>query len=81
MDKINSIYGKGMSSKSILLYNYLNGFSGQCYPSVGFISKQLNLSKATIYRAMRELENNGLIIREHRYRTNGSKSSNMYHVK
>ena len=39
------------------------------------------LSKSTVFRALNDLENAGLIEREERYRISGGRSSTLYRVK
>lgn len=52
----------------------------QCYPSVRTIGKELGLSRSTVKRALVDLVNAGYLVKEARYRENGSHSSNLYTV-
>ncbi|OLA69771.1 MAG: helix-turn-helix domain-containing protein [Ruminococcus sp. 37_24] len=63
---------------------YLSNRAGkkkECFPSVKTIAKDLRLSKSTVFRALNDLENAGLIEREERYRISGGRSSTLYRVK
>ena len=63
------IYDLGLSHKAVSVYCYLCGRAdknGECYPSVGRIAEDLNLSRCTVFRAFNELEENGLLEREAR---------------
>ena len=51
---------------------------GQCYPAIGTIAKELNLSRRTVERAIQDLVKAGLIKKEQRWRENGGKSSLLY---
>ena len=57
------------------------GKKKECFPSVKTIAKDLRLSKSTVFRALNDLENAGLIEREERYRISGGRSSTLYRVK
>jgi DNA-binding Lrp family transcriptional regulator len=63
MERINSIYGSGLSPKSILVYKYMKGFenNGGCFASYNYMSKQLNLSRSSLIRAIKELETFGYL--------------------
>ena len=66
------------------VYCYLCGRAdknGECYPSVGRIAEDLNLSRCTVFRAFNELEENGLLEREARYHTQGGRRSSLYKIK
>lgn len=63
---------------------YLKSMSaskGECWPGIKTIAADLSLSKSTVKRAIADLEAHGYIEREHRYRDNGSFTSNLYRVK
>jgi len=44
------------------------------------IAAELHLSRATVKRALDELCREGFIRKEHRWRENGSLSSNLYYI-
>jgi len=53
---------------------------GKCYPAIGTIARDLKLSRSTVKRAIADLEKNGRLRKEQRWRENGGKSSNLYYV-
>ncbi|MDD6060794.1 MAG: helix-turn-helix domain-containing protein, partial [Ruminococcus sp.] len=58
------IYDLGLTHKAVAVYCYLCNRAdknGECYPSVRLISKDLSLSKSSVFRAFNELERNGLL--------------------
>ncbi len=78
------IYDLGLSHKAVSVYCYLCGRAdknGECYPSVRRITDDLKLSKATVFRAFNELEENGLLKRVPRYHTQGGRRSSLYRIK
>ena len=78
------IYEYGLPHRAVTVYMYLSNRAGkkkECFPSVKTISDDLRLSKSTVFRALNDLENAGLIEREERYRTSGGRSSTLYRVK
>lgn len=73
-----------MPHRAVTVYMYLSNRAGkkkECFPSVKTIAKDLRLSKSTVFRALNDLENAGLIEREERYRISGGRSSTLYRVK
>ena len=78
------IYEYGLHHRAVSVYMYLSNRAGkknECFPSVKTIAEDLRLSKSTVFRALNDLENAGLIEREERYRTSGGRSSTLYRVK
>ena len=78
------IYGLGLTHKAVAVYCYLCNRAdrnGECYPSVRLISKDLSLSKSSVFRAFNELEKNGLLQRLPRYHPSGARRSNLYRLK
>jgi len=51
-----------------------------CFPAIGTIAADLKLSKRTVERALVDLEQVGFLLREHRFRKKGGKSSNLYRL-
>lgn len=75
------IYDLGLTHKSISVYCYLANRAdknGECFPSVRSIAEDLNLNRATVYRAFRELEERNLLERKARYNTSGGRRSSLY---
>ncbi len=78
------IYDLGLTHKAVAVYCYLCNRAdrnGECYPSVRLISKDLSLSKSSVFRAFNELERNGLLQRLPRYHPSGARRSNLYRLK
>jgi Uncharacterized membrane-associated protein/domain len=81
MGYFTSIYNSELPHRAIAVYMYLYDRcdkEGKCYPAIGTIAKELKLSRSTVKRAVADLEKNGAIRKEQRWRENGGKSSNMY---
>ena len=51
---------------------------GKCWPGVKTIASDLHLSRATVQRALADLEREGYLKRELRFRANGGNTSNLY---
>lgn len=84
MNYINSIYAAGLKMSTIAVYLYLEKRTdkeGKCFPSIRTIARDLSASTRTVQRAIRELELNGFIRVEKRFRENMGNSSNMYFLK
>ena len=74
-------YSSDLPHRAKAVYMYLKDRSntdGQCYPAIGTIAKELNLSRRTVERAIQDLVKAGLIKKEQRWRENGGKSSLLY---
>ena len=83
MREKRKIYRSTLSPKAGYVYQYLYDRAdkdGRSFPSLLRIAKDLNVSKNTVIRAVKELENEKYITRENRYRKNGGRSSNLYIV-
>ncbi len=84
MTKIDFIYGMELPHRAVAVYVYLadrTNKSGECWPAIPTIAKDIKLSEATIRRALRDLKKAGLLETEQRYRTNGGKSSLLFKLK
>lgn len=84
MTKINFIYDMELPHRAVAVYVYLadrTNKSGECWPAIPTISKDIKLSEATVRRALRDLKKAGLLETEQRYRTNGGKSSLLFKLK
>ena len=78
------LYETDLPSRAIYVYLYLvlrANREGQCWPAVPRIAADLKLSERTVQRALSDLREAGLIETEQRYRKNGAKSSNLFHIK
>lgn len=77
------IFYSNLKANSILVYLYLERHGArknQCFHSLRTIAENLNISERTVSRSLNELEAEGYILRTHRYRQNGGKSSNLYEL-
>lgn len=77
------IYDLNLTAKAVSVYAYLCNRAnkrGECFPSVRRISQDLKISKATVFRAFKELEKHRLIKRFPRYHANGSRRSSLYKI-
>ena len=77
------LYYEELSNKAKCVYMYLKdraGVKGSCYPSLKTIARDMRISRSTVQRALRELENKRYIVKEVQYRPNGSRKSNNYIV-
>lgn len=84
MGYFESVYSDNLlphRAKSV--YMYLKDRSdkeGKCWPGIKTIATDLKLSRSTVKRALSDLERHGYLLIEHRFRANGSYTSNMYRV-
>lgn len=77
------IYTSNVSANAKNVYQYLERHGarrGICFHSTATIANNLKLSRRTVNRVLNELESQGFILRTHRYRKNGAKSSNQYEI-
>lgn len=83
MSLFGSIYQEDLSPRSKLVYMYLKDRAnkeGQCWPSIQTIGRDLGLSRSTVKRAIRELEQAALLTRRGRKRENEGDTSNLYQI-
>ena len=74
MGYFKSLYAAELPHRDVAVYMYLKhraNAEGRCWPSVRTIAKDLSLSRATVQRALRELQQDGWIAAEPRWRENG----------
>lgn len=82
----NSFFGNSnLTIYEKMIYIYLWGFGGGdkklCYPSQGRMSKELNISKLTIIRSLKTLEEKGFIYVINQYKAiTKEKISNLYYL-
>ena len=69
-------------AKVVLIYlrDHANK-QGACWPGINTIAAGVSLSRSTVKRALDGLVKLGLVEKTHRWRENGSLSSNLYRVK
>ena len=78
------IYAKDLPHRAKTVYMYLKdrcNRDNQCYPAIGTIASELQLSRRTVERAIADLEQAGLLVKEQRWRENGGRSSLLYTLK
>lgn len=83
MGYFDSVYEADLThrAKAVLLYLKDHADSeGKCWPGIRTIASDLGLSRSTVKRALGELYRAGLVVREERWRGNGSLSSNLYRI-
>lgn len=80
-----SIYNdQELSHRAKVVYIYLKDHAnkaGTCWPGIKTIAAGVSLSRSTVKRALDGLVKLGLVEKTHRWRENGSLSSNLYRVK
>ena len=64
----------------VLCYLIARSKDGKCFPSVGTISKEINISKSTVLRSLDNLIKESYITREQRTIGTGKKTSNIYTI-
>lgn len=77
------IYDLGLPHRAVTVYCYLcdrSNKKGECFPSAKTIAQDLSLSRRTVFRALHELLEKGLIEKQPRLRNNGGSSSNLYRL-
>lgn len=83
MGYFDAIYAAELPHRDVAVYMYLKhraNTEGRCWPSVRTIAKDLPLSRVTVQRALRELQQGGWIVAEPCWRENGSCTSNVYRL-
>lgn len=78
------IYDMGLPHRAVAVYCYLcrcANKKGECFPSVRRIASDISLCRSTVFKAMNDLEQKGLITRTHRFHSNGAKRSSLYKIK
>lgn len=83
MGYFEKVYHSDLNHRSRAVYMYLKDHAdkdGTCWPGIKTISKELKLSRSTVKRALDDLCREKLISKEHRWRENGSLSSNLYTI-
>jgi predicted transcriptional regulator len=80
---IEAIYVACLTKRATLVMFYLINRANQeltCFPSVGTIAKECNMSTRTVQRALNDLEEAGFLERESRFHEKGGQRSNLYHL-
>lgn len=80
---IETIYAACLSKRATLVIFYLINRANQeltCFPSVGTIARECNISTRTVQRALNDLEEAGFLERESRFHERGGQKSNLYKI-
>lgn len=80
-DRDKLIWGSCLKSNEKLLLHALNSFvgaDGRCFPKHNLLAEMTSLSRSSVIRVMKSLEESGVVQVEWRYRPDGSQSSNDY---
>ncbi len=83
MSYFQRIYQSDLSHRARAVYMYLKDRAdkdGKCWPAIKTIAKEMNLSSSTVKRALNELCQAGLLVKETRWRENGGRTSNLYRL-
>lgn len=83
MRNFRAIYSSDLSHRARAVYMYLKDRAdrdGKCWPAIGTIALELDLSRSTVKRALDELCRTGLLTKETRWRENGGRTSNLYRL-
>ena len=81
MPYFTKLYQTDLPHRAKLVYIYLHDrmdSEKKAWPGLGTIAKDLSLSRSTVKRAVKDLEQAGLIRKEPHFRENGSATSNRY---
>ena len=84
MGYFDAVYISDLNHRAKAVYMYLKDHAdknGRCWPGIKTIEKDMELSSSTVRRALDDLDKAGLVSKTHRWRENGSYSSNLYQVK
>ena len=83
MSYFQEIYQSELSHRARAVYMYLKDRSdkdSRCWPAIRTIAKELGLSRSTVKRALDDLCQAGLLVKEPRRRENGGCTSNLYRL-
>lgn len=83
MSERRKIYEADLPHRAVAVYLYLQDRANAektCYPAIGTIARELNLSVSTVKRAISDLEKNGFLRKKQRWRENGGGSSLLYEI-
>jgi biotin operon repressor len=77
------LYSADIGVNAIAVYGVLaihvNGKTGECWPSYATIGKRLGLSRMTVYRAIKVLEENGFVLIENHHKDGKSNTYTLPH--
>lgn len=81
MSYFDPIYHSDLSHRARAVYMCLRDHAdseGKCWPGIKTIARELNLSRSTVKRALEDLYQAKLVVKESRKRDNGGVTSNLY---
>ncbi len=80
---IERAYSLELTQRATLVAFYLINRAdteGTCFPGVKTIAKECNISTRTVQRALKDLEEEGFLVRESRFHVQGGQRSNLYYL-
>ena len=83
MPYFTKLYQADLPHRAKLVYIYLHDrmdSERKAWPGLNTIAKDLSVSRSTVKRAVKDLEQAGLIRKERHFRENGSATSNRYYL-
>lgn len=83
MGSLSFLYRTELPHRAKLVYLYLHDRAdkdGKAWPGLNTVTADLSLSRSTVKRAIRDLEQAGLLKKEPHYRENGGATSNRYYL-
>ncbi len=83
MPYFTKLYQADLPHRAKLVYIYLHDrmdSERKAWPGLNTIAKDLSVSRSTVKRAVKDLENAGLIRKEPHVRRNGGATSNRYYL-
>ena len=83
MGSLSFLYRTELPHRAKLVYLYLHDRvdkDGKAWPGLNTVAADLSLSRSTVKRAIRDLEQADLLKKEPHYRENGSATSNRYYL-
>ena len=84
MSKLKFLYQRDLPHRAVAVYLYLAdraNKTGECWPAIPTIAKELKISESTVRRALQDLRKEELLVTEQRYRAKGGKSSLLYKLR
>ena len=78
---VEILFMADLPSRAVTVYLCMKQYSnkhGQCFPSIKTLAKSSGLSVSTVKRAINDLEKEGFIKKQNRFRSDGGKSSSIY---
>ena len=83
MGSLSFLYRTELPHRAKLVYLYLHDRvdkDGKAWPGLNTVTADLSLSRSTVKRAIRDLEQAGLLKKQPHHRENGSTTSNRYYL-